>query len=110
MYVTGTFDDWKKSEQLNKVGEHFEKDVTLNDASKKIYYKVGTALFLFCCWLCFVSSAPSMPTSMPGSAHPERSWACAGPPSVCLASAATLRNASSDLQVKSGQARQASDT
>ena len=40
MYVTGTFDDWKKSEKLDKVGEHFEKSVKLSDASKKIYYKV----------------------------------------------------------------------
>ena len=39
VYVTGTFDDWKKSEQLDKVGEHFEKKVVLADASKKIYYK-----------------------------------------------------------------------
>ncbi|KAI1380934.1 carbohydrate-binding module family 48 protein [Hypoxylon crocopeplum] len=39
VYVTGTFDDWKKTEKLEKVGEHFEKTVTLSDASAKIYYK-----------------------------------------------------------------------
>ncbi|RYP27235.1 hypothetical protein DL767_007768 [Monosporascus sp. MG133] len=39
VYVTGTFDDWNKTEQLDKVEDHFEKNVTLPDASKKIYYK-----------------------------------------------------------------------
>ncbi|KAK6070247.1 carbohydrate-binding module family 48 protein [Seiridium cupressi] len=39
VYVTGTFDGWKKTEQLEKIGEHFEKQVQLSDASKKIYYK-----------------------------------------------------------------------
>ncbi|OTA84628.1 carbohydrate-binding module family 48 protein [Hypoxylon sp. CO27-5] len=39
VYVTGTFDDWKKTEQLEKVGDHFEKAVTLQNASEKIYYK-----------------------------------------------------------------------
>jgi hypothetical protein len=41
VYVTGTFDNWSKSEQLEKVGNIFEKNVTLSDASEKIYYKVG---------------------------------------------------------------------
>lgn len=40
VYVTGTFDGWKKTEELEKVGEHFEKNVQLSDASQKIYYKV----------------------------------------------------------------------
>ena len=39
VHVTGTFDDWGKSEQLNKVGEHWEKVVTLSSAEKKILYK-----------------------------------------------------------------------
>ncbi|KAI1438466.1 hypothetical protein GGR50DRAFT_704650 [Xylaria sp. CBS 124048] len=39
VYVTGTFDDWKKTVQLEKVGDSFEKEVTLPDASKKIFYK-----------------------------------------------------------------------
>jgi hypothetical protein len=43
--VTGTFDGWKKTEKLSKVGEHFEKHVQLSDASKKIYYKVCAHLF-----------------------------------------------------------------
>ncbi|KAI0015174.1 hypothetical protein F4780DRAFT_773724 [Xylariomycetidae sp. FL0641] len=39
VYVTGTFDDWKKTEKLDKVGDHFEKNVTLPSAESKIYYK-----------------------------------------------------------------------
>ena len=44
--MTGTFDDWTKSEKLDKVGEHFEKNVQLSDASKKIYYKVRRSYIL----------------------------------------------------------------
>lgn len=40
MYVTGTFDDWQKSEKLEKNGDVFSKDVTLKSADEKIYYKV----------------------------------------------------------------------
>lgn len=43
MYVTGTFDNWEKTEQLDRVGDIFEKKVTLPVASEKIYYKVGVA-------------------------------------------------------------------
>ncbi|KAI0601514.1 hypothetical protein F4775DRAFT_589293 [Biscogniauxia sp. FL1348] len=39
VFVTGTFDDWSKSEKLKKVGDHFEKNVQLANASEKIYYK-----------------------------------------------------------------------
>ncbi|KAK3316680.1 hypothetical protein B0H66DRAFT_604956 [Apodospora peruviana] len=39
VYVTGTFDNWTKSEQLAKVGDSFEKTVTLPETSDKIYYK-----------------------------------------------------------------------
>ncbi|KAI1363747.1 hypothetical protein F5Y08DRAFT_308672 [Xylaria arbuscula] len=39
VYVTGSFDDWKKTEKLEKVGDHFEKKVQLPDASSKIDYK-----------------------------------------------------------------------
>ncbi|KAH7356556.1 hypothetical protein BKA65DRAFT_381309, partial [Rhexocercosporidium sp. MPI-PUGE-AT-0058] len=39
VYVTGTFDDWSKSEKLVKTGDSFSKDVTLNSAAEKIYYK-----------------------------------------------------------------------
>ncbi|GAP84504.1 putative carbohydrate-binding module family 48 protein [Rosellinia necatrix] len=39
VYVTGTFDDWKKTEKLDKVGDRFEKQVALPDASSKIFYK-----------------------------------------------------------------------
>ncbi|TDZ26308.1 hypothetical protein Cob_v000503 [Colletotrichum orbiculare MAFF 240422] len=39
VYVTGTFDNWTKSEKLEKVGATFEKTVTLPEATEKIYYK-----------------------------------------------------------------------
>ncbi|KAM0512442.1 hypothetical protein ACHAPE_008892 [Trichoderma viride] len=39
VFVTGTFDNWTKSEQLPKVGDVFQKSVFLKDASQKIYYK-----------------------------------------------------------------------
>ncbi|KXX77884.1 Cruciform DNA-recognizing protein 1 [Madurella mycetomatis] len=39
VYVTGDFDDWSKSEKLEKVGQVFQKTVTLPNASDKIYYK-----------------------------------------------------------------------
>ncbi|KAK5987403.1 Cruciform DNA-recognizing protein 1 [Cladobotryum mycophilum] len=39
VFVTGTFDDWTKSEQLDRVGDIFKKTVQIKDASKKIYYK-----------------------------------------------------------------------
>ena len=41
--MTGTFDGWSKSEQLDKVGDYFEKTVTLPDFTEKVYYKVGDA-------------------------------------------------------------------
>lgn len=40
VYVTGTFDNWSKSEKLEKVGDHFEKTVTLPETSESIFYKV----------------------------------------------------------------------
>lgn len=39
VFVTGTFDNWTKSEQLPKEGDVFQKTVFLKDASQKIYYK-----------------------------------------------------------------------
>ncbi|KPI41170.1 uncharacterized protein AB675_8220 [Cyphellophora attinorum] len=39
VYVTGTFDDWAKSEKLEKVGDVFQKEVVLKDADTKILYK-----------------------------------------------------------------------
>ncbi|TKW51030.1 hypothetical protein CTA1_3941 [Colletotrichum tanaceti] len=39
VYVTGTFDNWTKSEKLDKIGNSFEKTVNLPNASEKIYYK-----------------------------------------------------------------------
>lgn len=39
VYVTGTFDNWSKSEKLIKTGDVFAKDVTLPSAAEKIYYK-----------------------------------------------------------------------
>ena len=39
--MTGTFDDWSKSVELDRKGDFFEKLVELPVADKKIYYKVG---------------------------------------------------------------------
>ena len=39
VHVTGTFDDWKKTVQLDKNGDLFEKTVDLPNTSEKIYYK-----------------------------------------------------------------------
>ena len=39
--VTGTFDNWSKSETLDKVEGGFEKEVRVGDGSSKIYYKVS---------------------------------------------------------------------
>lgn len=44
VYVTGTFDSWSKSEKLEKVGDHFEKTVTLPEDSGLIFYKVRFSL------------------------------------------------------------------
>ena len=38
--MTGTFDDWAKSEKLEKKGDYFEKLVELPLSKEKIYYKV----------------------------------------------------------------------
>lgn len=40
MYVTGTFDDWKKSTKLDKVGSAHEKTVELPKSDDKVWYKV----------------------------------------------------------------------
>lgn len=40
VYVTGTFDNWSKSEKLVKEGDIFQKSVDLPNADEKIYYKV----------------------------------------------------------------------
>lgn len=45
--MTGTFDNWSKSERLDLVGDLFQKTVVLPESSEKIFYKVG-ALSLFC--------------------------------------------------------------
>ncbi|KAA8571731.1 hypothetical protein EYC84_001710 [Monilinia fructicola] len=39
VFVTGTFDNWSKSEKLERVGDVFKKDVQLANAGEKIYYK-----------------------------------------------------------------------
>jgi hypothetical protein len=39
VFVTGTFDDWGKTVQLERVGDVFEKKVDL-DGKDKILYKV----------------------------------------------------------------------
>lgn len=61
--MTGTFDNWSKSEQMEKVGDKFEKSVELPDTSERIYYKVGThksvsfrcVSFLYACNLAHIS-------------------------------------------------------
>jgi Glycogen recognition site of AMP-activated protein kinase len=49
VFVTGTFDDWGKTEKLDKVGDTFEKEVQLPDASKKIFYKVRQGNYPYLC-------------------------------------------------------------
>ncbi|KAJ8612499.1 hypothetical protein MRB53_037428 [Persea americana] len=39
VYVTGTFDDWAKTEKLERHGDAFQKTVTLPSAKQKILYK-----------------------------------------------------------------------
>lgn len=43
--MTGTFDNWEKTEKLIKTGDTFAKDVTLPSAAEKIYYKVCGGLY-----------------------------------------------------------------
>lgn len=38
--VTGTFDDWKQTQKLDRNGDIFEKEVTLPSVEDNIYYKV----------------------------------------------------------------------
>ena len=45
VFVTGTFDDWSKSAQLEKNGDVFEKSVDLPKTDEKILYKVRSKLF-----------------------------------------------------------------
>ncbi|GAW19758.1 hypothetical protein ANO14919_092480 [Xylariales sp. No.14919] len=52
VYVTGTFDEWKKTEKLEKIGDSFEKQVALPDTSSKIFYKVRW-------FISIVSASPS---------------------------------------------------
>ena len=40
VFVTGTFDDWSKSTQLDKKDTGFEKTVALQKVDEKILYKV----------------------------------------------------------------------
>ncbi|KAE9366231.1 carbohydrate-binding module family 48 protein, partial [Stipitochalara longipes BDJ] len=39
VFVTGTFDNWSKSEKLIQIGDVFEKEVALPITTEKIYYK-----------------------------------------------------------------------
>lgn len=43
--VTGTFDDWTRSQALDRVGDGFEKAVRIDDAADKIHYKVSGVSF-----------------------------------------------------------------
>jgi hypothetical protein len=40
VFVTGTFDDWGKTERLEPTDHGFEKEVSLPFSKEKIYYKV----------------------------------------------------------------------
>lgn len=90
--MTGTFDNWSKSEQMEKVGDKFEKSVELPDTSERIYYKVGTQkprlvssyLYLRACNLPHVFHQfigwrrhETRFNVTPGRAHNERFCACA---------------------------------
>ena len=46
VYVTGTFDNWSKSERLEKVDGVWQKTVILPERAEKFYYKVGAASLL----------------------------------------------------------------
>lgn len=64
--MTGTFDNWSKSEQLEKVGDHFEKTVTLPETSESILYKVRAAFcFLLTLLVSCVLSALDIPLPPP---------------------------------------------
>jgi hypothetical protein len=43
--VTGTFDNWAKTQKLEKVGDHFEATIEIPEPTEKILYKV--IIFLF---------------------------------------------------------------
>lgn len=71
VYVTGTFDNWSKSEKMAKVGDAFEKSVELPDTSEKIYYKVGATVTL-CHFVSIVcGSPPVLPHESFGNAWPR---------------------------------------
>jgi nitrate reductase cytochrome c-type subunit len=57
--VTGTFDNWSKSERLDRVGQVFQKTVTFSDSSEKVFYKVSQ--LLHSAPLCHVPSAQVAP-------------------------------------------------
>ena len=45
--MTGTFDDWGKTVQLDHKDGIFEKEVQLPETGEKIYYKVSAFVFLY---------------------------------------------------------------
>ena len=44
VFVTGTFDDWGKTVQLDRIGDGFEKEVPLPTTDEKVHYKVRPLL------------------------------------------------------------------
>jgi hypothetical protein len=64
--VTGTFDDWAKTNLLEKKGTLHEKTVELPVATEKIYYKVG---FFHC--ILAISPALCAPSSHRNAILPE---------------------------------------
>ena len=67
VFATGTFDDWGKTEKLEKKDDIFEKEVSLPKADEKILYKVSD------------NSAsiqnPYAVCGMPGKSVRRRMWA-----------------------------------
>lgn len=85
--MTGTFDGWKKTEKLEKVGDRFEKLVKLDDASQKIDYKVRNSRFppvaralLFPCPLASCATTPlrCLPIRPPRPTHAANAQAAPG--------------------------------
>jgi len=81
VFVTGTFDDWGKTVKLNRVGDTFEKEVSL-PAGEKIQYKVCSLI------LCHLLSYHFFPSGAIGKRRCARCGesGCleAGQPQLCM--------------------------
>lgn len=79
--MTGTFDNWTKSERLERVGQVFQKTVTLPESSEKIFYKVSE-LFHSVNVLCEVPEAPRGLQSRPDKTLPTKTMQQPASPSA----------------------------